>query len=109
MVVVTPRLEEEFRYDQYWEKLGNGADLTSFDAGKGLELIPTTSNEVILNLPPYIDRTIKKPAEGLPTAAPTSRRRKVLLVLEPELSHWPRPRSQMPAAGSAPRPSWPHR
>ncbi len=64
IVTVTPRLEEEFRYDQYWEKLGNGADLTSFDAGKGLELIPTTSNEVILNLPPYIDRTIKKPAEG---------------------------------------------
>jgi hypothetical protein len=64
IVTVTPRLEEEFRYDQYWEKLGNGADLTNFDAGKGLELIPTTSNEVILNLPPYIDRTIKKPAEG---------------------------------------------
>jgi len=64
IVTVTPRLEEEFRYDQYWEKLGNGGELTNFDAGKGLELIPTTSNEVILNLPPYIDRTIKKPAEG---------------------------------------------
>jgi hypothetical protein len=64
IVTVTPRLEEEFRYDQYWEKLGNGGELTNFDAGKGLELIPTTSNEVILNLPPYIDRKIKKPAEG---------------------------------------------
>lgn len=64
LVTVTPRLEEEFRYDQYWEHLGNGGNLTSYDAGKGLELIPTTSNEVVFNLPPYIDRTIKKPAEG---------------------------------------------
>jgi len=64
IATVTPRLEEEFRYDQYWEKLGNGADLINFDSGKGLELIPTASNEVILNLPPYIDRTLKKPAEG---------------------------------------------
>jgi hypothetical protein len=65
IATVTPRLEEEFRYDQYWEHMGNGADLTNFDSGKGLELIPTESNEVLINLPPYEERTRKKAADGL--------------------------------------------
>jgi hypothetical protein len=52
LVTVTPRLEEEVRYDQFWEHLGNGGSLQNYDGGKGLELIPTTTNEVILNLPP---------------------------------------------------------
>ena len=46
------------------EHSGNGADLANFDSGKGLELIPTTSSEVLFNLPPYEERTNKKPAEG---------------------------------------------
>jgi hypothetical protein len=65
IATVTPRLEEEFRYDQYWEHMGNGADLTNYDSGKGLELIPTTSNEILINLPPYEERRVKKPADGL--------------------------------------------
>jgi hypothetical protein len=65
IVTVTPRLEEEFRYDQFFEHLGNGADLYNFDGGKGLELIPTTTNEVIFGLPPYIDRTEVEQAHGL--------------------------------------------
>lgn len=64
IATVTPRLEEEFRYDQYWEQLGNGAQLQNFDSGKGLELIPTTSNEILINLPPYEERTVKKIASG---------------------------------------------
>src|ERR1700722_219384 len=64
IATVTPRLEEEFRYDQFWEQMGNGANLANFDSGKGLELIPTTSNEVLINLPPYEERTVKKPASG---------------------------------------------
>ncbi len=35
-----------------------------FDSGKGLELIPTTTNEVLLNLPPYIERRSSKSATG---------------------------------------------
>jgi hypothetical protein len=62
---VTPRLEEEFRYDQFWETLGNGAHVDVYDGGKGLELIPTTSNELLLNLPPYQTRTVKNPAQGI--------------------------------------------
>src|ERR1700742_4589476 len=64
LMTVTPRLEQEFRYDQYWEHTGTGADIASFDSSKGLELIPTTTNEVILNLPPYEERTNKSPASG---------------------------------------------
>lgn len=65
VATVTPRLEEEFRLDAGFQHLGNGADLDNYGMGKGLELIPTTSNEIILNLPPYERRTRKKPAEGL--------------------------------------------
>jgi hypothetical protein len=53
LVTVTPRLEEEVRYDQYWETRGNGSSNDVFDSGKGLELIPTTTNEVLLNPPAY--------------------------------------------------------
>jgi hypothetical protein len=64
LVTVTPRLEQEVRYDQYWEHLGTGANIDQYDSGKGLELIPTETNEVLLNPPPYLDRSVKKPAQG---------------------------------------------
>ena len=64
VATVTPRLEEEVRYDQFWEHLGTGANLDVFDGGKGLELIPTTTNEVLINAPPYEERHIKRPATG---------------------------------------------
>src|ERR1700692_4274946 len=42
LATTTPRLEQEFRYDQYWETLPHGGGhIDSFGAGKGLELIPT--------------------------------------------------------------------
>ena len=53
LVTVTPRLEQEVRYDQYWETRGNGSTLDIFDAGKGLELIPTETNELLINPPAY--------------------------------------------------------
>ncbi len=53
LVTVTPRLEQEVRYDQYWESRGNGSTLDIFDGGKGLELIPTGTNEVLINPPAY--------------------------------------------------------
>jgi len=66
LVTVTPRLEQEFRYDQYFESLPNGADLTNFGAGKGLEIIPSENTEVIFGLPPFEERTAapKSPAVG---------------------------------------------
>ena len=58
LVTVTPRLEQEVRYDQFWEHLPTGASLHNYDTGKGLELIPTTTNEVILGVPPYEERQL---------------------------------------------------
>src|SRR5271157_3479074 len=40
IATVTPRLEEEFRYDQYWEGLSHGSATDVYGAGKGIELIP---------------------------------------------------------------------
>ena len=64
LVTVTPRLEQEVRADVYFERLGNGNTLDSLGNGKGVELIPTTTNEVILNAPTYEDRWGRKPASS---------------------------------------------
>ncbi len=58
LATTTPRLEEEVRYDQFWEHLPNGGSLNSYDGGRGLELIPTTTNEVILGVPAYQERQV---------------------------------------------------
>ena len=64
LVTVTPRLEQEVRYDQYWQHLGNGANIDQYFSGKGLELIPTNTEEVLINPPAYLDRSVKAPAQG---------------------------------------------
>jgi hypothetical protein len=65
LVTVTPRLEQEIRYDQFWEKRGDGSDLNIFDAGKGLELIPTLTNEILINPPAYQEKVnVGKPVSG---------------------------------------------
>ena len=53
LVTVTPRLEQELRLDYLHESIPNGATLNNYGGGKGLELIPTTTNEIILGIPPY--------------------------------------------------------
>lgn len=53
LVTVTPRLEEELRYDQTFQARQHGETLTNFGAGKGLELIPWETVEVILGIPNY--------------------------------------------------------
>jgi hypothetical protein len=61
VATTTPRLEEEFRYDQFFETLGHsGGHLDNFDGGKGLELIPFDPVEVIVGLPPYIEKSTPK-------------------------------------------------
>jgi hypothetical protein len=51
LMAVAPRLEEEFRYDMYYESTKTGQGITNYDAGKGLKLIATTTNETLINLP----------------------------------------------------------
>jgi len=64
LATVTPRLEQEYRFDAIGENMGNGAHLNNYDGGKGIELIPDETNEILINLPPYEVRSNKKPAEG---------------------------------------------
>jgi hypothetical protein len=54
LVTVTPRLEEEFRYDQLWQAQPHGTAIDNFGGSKGLELIPWYNIEVILGVPGWI-------------------------------------------------------
>jgi hypothetical protein len=64
ITTVTPRLEEEYRYDQFQQYLQNGGEINNFGGGKGLELIPTTTNEVLINVPAFEQRLYHEPATG---------------------------------------------
>jgi hypothetical protein len=55
LATTTPRLEEEYRYDQLWQVNAKGITTDNYDGGKGLELIPFEKVEVIFNVPPYLD------------------------------------------------------
>jgi len=54
LATTTPRLEEEYRYDQLWQTNAKGVTTDNYDGGKGLELIPFEKVEVIINVPPYL-------------------------------------------------------
>src|SRR5947209_7676530 len=47
LVTVTPRLEQEFRFDFFSETLNNHAHLDNYGAGKGVEIIPSERTEII--------------------------------------------------------------
>ena len=65
VVTVTPRLEQEYRYDQQWQIRPKGVTRENFGINKGLELIPTEHTEVIISVPSYIkDTTSKGVTEG---------------------------------------------
>src|SRR4029077_14674434 len=67
LVSVTPRLEEEYRYDQLWQAQPHGKALDNFGATKGLELIPFQNTEIILGVPGWIAHNgalPKKPKRG---------------------------------------------
>jgi hypothetical protein len=64
LATTTPRLEEEYRYDQLWQTNGKGITTDNYDGGKGLELIPFEKVEVIFNVPPYIDHNNPKVRNG---------------------------------------------
>jgi len=54
VATTTPRLEEEYRYDQLWQVNAAGVTTNNYDGGKGLELIPLERVEVIFNVPPCL-------------------------------------------------------
>src|SRR5438874_12557503 len=52
LVTVTPRLEQEFRFDVLRQEMSTGHQLVNLGAGKGLELIPSSRLEIIIAAPP---------------------------------------------------------
>jgi hypothetical protein len=54
LVTITPRLEEEFRYDQFWQSQAHGVTTDNFGGSKGLELIPFQNTEFLLGVPAWI-------------------------------------------------------
>lgn len=52
LITVTPRLEQEFRFDTFREQMSTAGDLINVGGGKGLELIPERRVEIILAAPP---------------------------------------------------------
>lgn len=57
LATVTPRLEQEFRFDFFSEALTNHSHLDNYGAGKGIEFIPTENTELFIGIPPYERRT----------------------------------------------------
>src|ERR1700687_1113956 len=64
LATTTPRLEEEYRYDQLWQENAKGITTDNYDGGKGLELIPFEKVEVIFNVPPYLAHNDPKVHDG---------------------------------------------
>ena len=64
LVTVTPRLEQELRYDQSWQRLPGGNTLANYDTGKGLEIIPVDPVEVIIGAPPWETENTKPRKQG---------------------------------------------
>ena len=54
VATTTPRLEEEFRTDVFWQTNNSGITTENYGGSKGLELIPFNRVEIILSVPPYL-------------------------------------------------------
>jgi|CZKF01.1.fsa_nt_gi hypothetical protein len=57
LVTVTPRLEQEFRTDFAHQYNPKGFAVCNYGNGKGLELIPEKHTEIIVNIPPFFNRS----------------------------------------------------
>jgi len=57
LVTVTPRLEQEIRTDFVHQYNAKGFALWNYGNSKGLELIPERHTEIIVNVPPFFNRS----------------------------------------------------
>jgi hypothetical protein len=57
LVTVTPRLEQEFRTDFVHQYNTHGFAVWNYGNGKGLELIPQRHIEILVNVPPFFNRS----------------------------------------------------
>lgn len=67
LVTVTPRLEQEYRFDFSHSDKPKGVTLDNYGGGKGLEFIPSENTEIIVGVPAYEkqDTPNKPSATGL--------------------------------------------
>src|ERR1700723_688970 len=65
LVTVTPRLEEEVRYDQFFQSMRDGLATDNFGGGKGIELIPFQAKELISGIPAVENRNIPRNFDGV--------------------------------------------
>jgi hypothetical protein len=61
---ITPRLEQEVRYDIQWQTHNSGVTTDNYGVSKGVEIIPEKNLEVILAIPPYIVNNPDSPKDG---------------------------------------------
>ena len=64
VATVTPRLEQEIRYDFIHQITPAGDTVNNLGGGKGLEIIPTHNTELIFNIPPYFVHSNPTVADG---------------------------------------------
>jgi hypothetical protein len=65
VATTTPRLEQEFRFDTFWQTGNSGITTDNYGGAKGLELIPQKKIEIILVAPPaYIVHNNLKVQDG---------------------------------------------
>jgi hypothetical protein len=64
LVTVTPRLEQEVRYDQFFQSARNGLAIDNFGGGKGIEVIPQERTELIVGIPAFLKRNIPRNTDG---------------------------------------------
>ena len=64
VVTVTPRLEQEYRFDIFWQPNAAGVTTENYGGSKGLEIIPWKNIEVIFIQPPYLVHNNPKVQDG---------------------------------------------
>jgi hypothetical protein len=64
VATVTPRLEQEYRYDIFWQTNGKGITAENYGGSKGLEIIPWKTVEVIFIEPPFFVRNNPEVRDG---------------------------------------------
>ncbi len=65
LVTVTPRLEEEVRFDVLHQVMPDGSTVNSYGGGKGLELIPARRIELIFGVPAYLRHDPQNSRNGI--------------------------------------------
>lgn len=62
LVTVTPRLEQEYRFDMNHSDKPKGVALDNYGGGKGLEIIPSVNTEIAVGAPAYEEQDVPNKA-----------------------------------------------